>query len=160
MVCDSTCSGRSEGSPGTMHLPRGLASVAAVMALAVMNLASSYLRGPFAHLRIVLRDNAPPNSQAVPRMVRVDVHDRATIARLVRAINSLQDFHGEPVTCFGGLMSEGPAWLSFVRPNGTVVHAFELGPGVCLGLAVNGKRRLIDPNRVWPLIQALTAGRG
>jgi len=55
--------------------------------------------------------------------------------------------------CSGGLSLASPAWLSFVRPNGSVAHAYESGSGVCGGgLAVNGVGWMIDDGRVWNLI--------
>ena len=62
--------------------------------------------------------------------------------------------------CSGGRLNPpGPAWLSFVRPNRSVVHAFETGPGDCGGLAVNGVRWLTDSGAVWNQVLALTGGR-
>lgn len=53
----------------------------------------------------------------------------------------------------------GPAWLSFVRPNGSIVHVYEIGPGACGGPTVNGVRRITDEGTVWNLILAVTEER-
>jgi hypothetical protein len=114
--------------------------------------AASYLHGPFHQVRIALRQGTLQNGQPVWHVVRVKLVDQPTIGQLVDDINAIKEHYTASVNCFGGLSRTGPAWLSFVRPNGSVVHAFESGPGVCGGLAVNGVRWLIDPGRVWNLI--------
>ncbi|HZS94625.1 MAG TPA: hypothetical protein VFA78_07500 [Chloroflexota bacterium] len=79
------------------------------------------------------------------------------------AINAARGYHTAPFTCVGGFSRTGPAWLSFVRSDGAVVHAYEVEPGECGGLAVNGVRWLIDRGSAWnPIarIVRVSAGRG
>ncbi|HEX6510545.1 MAG TPA: hypothetical protein VF221_23195 [Chloroflexota bacterium] len=120
--------------------------------------ARSYLRGPFRNMRISLRQAVMQRGQPVSHVSHANLHDGPTIARLVGAINAIKEFHTVSGLCLGGLGLTGPAWLSFVRPDGSVVHAFETGPGVCGGLAVNGARWLIDGGQVFNLIQRLVRG--
>lgn len=119
--------------------------------------AASYLHGPFVKLRVALGSGVRLRT---PRVSHLTVLDRRAISRLVSAINRLTGYHTDLPLCSGGGASSGPAWLSFVRRNGSVVHAFEGAPGVCGGLAVNGVRWLIDTGSVWNQINALAGGRG
>lgn len=121
--------------------------------------ASSYLRGPFSQVRIVLR-TAPVDGSGPARYVRVTVGARPAIVQLVRAINAIRGRRSVLPVCAGGVGGSGPAWLSFVKANGTMVHAFERGPGACNGLAVNGIRWLTDDGPVWQAVLTLTRGRG
>lgn len=121
---------------------------------------SSYLRGPFSAVRITLRMPQVRTDQASSRYARATIVDRTAIVRLVRAINAIRGHRTAPVMCVGGVGGAGPAWLSFVKANGTIVHAFEIGPGACGGLAVNGTRWLTDGGAVWNAIVALTQGSG
>jgi hypothetical protein len=94
-------------------------------------------------------------------MVHTVVTNRRMIARLVGAIDGISAAYAVPTACFGVLLTTGLAWLTFVRADGSQVHSFEAGPGVCGGgLAVNGFRWLLDPGPVWSLILRLTMGRG
>lgn len=123
--------------------------------------ASSFLHGPFTEIRIALQRSPVGNEPIKPYVVHTTMQERASIAHLVRAINAIMGYHSTAVVCMGGpARTVGPAWLSFVRPNGTVVHAYESGPGVCGGLAVNGLGWLIDPGFVWNEVLSLTGGRG
>lgn len=153
----------------TVEMSYGLApSGATYIAYAVEDVtypprpARSYLHGPFRRVRIALQHNSPEGAQK--RYVsRITIADRTAISRLVTAVNAIRDYHTAPFTCFGGLMRTGPAWLTFVRPDSSAVHAFDEGPGACLGLAVNGARWLIDPGLVWKMITIdvhAAAGRG
>jgi hypothetical protein len=113
--------------------------------------ARSYLRGPLTRVAIALQHSSPQPGQR-PWVSHTAVVDRASITQFVGAINALDGYHTRPFVCTGGFTRTGPAWLTFLRPNGAVVHAFEEGPGECLGLAVNGVRWLIDRGRVWNLM--------
>jgi hypothetical protein len=115
---------------------------------------ASYLHGPFSQVRITLRRAVIKEGQPLWHVERRTVSATPTIARFVRSINAVSEYHTVSGVCMGGLSLVGPAWLSFVRPNGSVVHAYENGPGWCGGLAVNGFRWLIDPGSVWALIGA------
>jgi hypothetical protein len=122
--------------------------------------AASYLRGPFTQVRVALGHNVLQNGNFVQHVVHTTVRDRAAIRRLVSAMNNARGYHTVAPTCVGGGPGRtGPAWLSFVRPNGSTAHAFDLGAGACLGLAVNGKRWLIDMGAVWKQIQQLAGGK-
>jgi hypothetical protein len=116
--------------------------------------ARSYLHGPFSEVRIALQRNPSPLGHPASHVVHTTTVNRPAIVQLVRAINAIKDYYTAPVTCAGGFRSAGPAWLSFVRPNGSMVRAYEDGPGACGGLAVNGVRWLIDPGKVWNLIRS------
>jgi hypothetical protein len=122
--------------------------------------AASYLHGPFTQVRIARRRprNILPNSSLVQRVVHTTVRDRTEIRRLVSAINSVGGYHTVPALCLGGGAARfgGPAWLAFIRPDSSAVHAYEIGPGACLGLAVNSRRWLIDTGVVWKQILRLT----
>jgi len=117
--------------------------------------AASYLHGPFSQVRIALDRGIIRPGHPVERIIHTVVLDRPTIARLVHAINAIRGYRTVMPMCLGGLSLTGPAWLTFVRPSGSVVHAYESGPGACLGLAVNGVRWLLDPGRVWNLITSV-----
>ena len=116
---------------------------------------ASYLRGPFSQVRIALNRGIIRPGHPVERIIHTVVLDRPTIARLVHAINAIRGYRTVMPMCLGGLSLTGPAWLTFVRPSGSVVHAYESGPGECEGLAVNGVRWLLDPGRVWNLITSV-----
>lgn len=119
----------------------------------------SYLHGPFVALRIALQRGALRQQGSPTRhVVHLTVTNRRLIAQFVRAINGLTGYFTVPGVCSGGLSLVGPAWLTFVRPHGPAAHAFESGPGVCGGLAVNGVRWLIDDGRVWGLITRVAGG--
>jgi hypothetical protein len=45
---------------------------------------------------------------------------------------------------------------SHPRADGSVAHAYELGPGWCGGLAVNGVGWMVDSGKVWKQILALS----
>lgn len=124
--------------------------------------AASYLHGPFTQLRIALGRSVLQNGSFVQHVIHVTVRDRTAIGRLVSAINSVGGYHTVSGVCVGGGPSRiGPAWLSFMRRNGSTAHAYDAGLGICLGnLAVNGKRWLIDTGAVWTQILALSGGRG
>lgn len=125
--------------------------------------ARSFLRGPFARVRVAA-GYTPHVAGRRPHTIHVVVADRRTISALVTAVNKAADYHTAPIECIGaGLRTIGPAWLSFVRPNGTAVHAYEQGPGKCFGLAVNGVRWLVDRGQAWQLIEKIvrmSGGRG
>jgi hypothetical protein len=126
--------------------------------------ASSYLQGPFAQIRIALNRGAfegPRGGRLVWRTSRVTITDRAAISRLVGAINGITKRRTVLLTCPGPQRLTGPAWISFIRPGGSVVHAFENGPagGCGGGLALGGVRWLADNGNVWNQIVRLS-GRG
>lgn len=116
----------------------------------------SYLHGPFSQVRTALRRAVMKKGQPVWHTERRVVTARPIIARFVQTINAITEYHTVSGVCSGGLSLVGPAWLTFVRSDGSVVHAFESGWGWCGGLAVNGFRSLIDPGSVWELINAET----
>lgn len=123
--------------------------------------AKSYLHGPFSEVRIAVRRGVMQNAQPVWHVVNTTVLDRPTIVHLVKAVNAIKDYHTASGICLGGFSLNGPVWLSFIRPHGSVVHAFESGPGGCGGLGVNGVRWLVDRGRVWNLVMAISrAGAG
>jgi hypothetical protein len=126
--------------------------------------AASYLHGPFTQVRIAYPIDRtgnifddPPSTVAVEHMV---IHDRGDIKRLVTAINSLTDiyqprFPGASVITAPNRLD---VRLSFIRANGSVVHAWTAGDGG--PLVVNGARPLADAGnrqaaRVWPVIEDL-----
>jgi hypothetical protein len=120
--------------------------------------AAARIHGSFVQLRIAL-SRSGQGSPGPARTVHAVVTNRRVIARLVGVIDGISAAYTVPTTCFGGLRTTGPAWLTFVRADESQVHAFEAGPGVCGGLAVNGFRWLLDPGTVWSLILPLTTGR-
>jgi hypothetical protein len=121
--------------------------------------ASSYLHGSFSQVRIALQRGSIQQGGYVPHVGHDTVIDGGAIKHLVKLINAVSGYHTVSPLCSGGLSLVGPAWLSFIRPDGTVVHAFESGPGECGGLAVNGVRWLTDEGAVWKQILTL-GGRG
>jgi hypothetical protein len=122
--------------------------------------AAARIHGLFVQLRIALSRSGRSGAGSA-RRVHAVVTNRGVIARLVGAIDGISAAYTVPTSCFGGLRTTGPAWLTFARADGSQVHAFEAGPGVCGGgLAVNGFRWLLDPGTVWSLILRLTMGRG
>jgi hypothetical protein len=116
--------------------------------------AAARIHGPFVRLNIALGRYDPA------RTIHAIVADHQVIARFVKSIDSIKAAFSVPTVCFGGLATTGPAWMTFVRADGSTVHAYETGPGACGGLAVNGFRWLLDPGKVWSLILRVTAGRG
>jgi hypothetical protein len=114
-------------------------------------------------LRIANGESGVPWLAQTPRnVVHTLITNRQTIARVVAAIDAITSAFAVRSVCFGqqrGPGSVGPIWITFVRRNGTKVHAFEFGPGQCGGLAVNGFRWLLDPDTVWPLITPLARGQ-
>jgi hypothetical protein len=116
--------------------------------------AGSYLHGPFRQMRITLDRTTMQRGRPVRHTVRRTLTAVPTIDRFVRDINAITEYHTVSGFCSGGLSLVGPAWLSFVRPGGSVVHAFESGPGGCAGLAVNGFRWFIDRGSLWTQIRA------
>jgi len=122
---------------------------------------ASYLHGPFVvvHLALGLR-SVGSDSRLVNHVRHVTLRDRSAIQALVRAINripTLEVFPKVAILCpQGAAVHTGPAWLSFVRPDDTIIHAFESGPGVCGDLAVNGTRWMLDHGAVWEQIMRLT----
>lgn len=127
--------------------------------------ASSYLHGPFTQLRIALNHGVfegPHRGRLVWRTSRVTITDRAAIGRLITAMDGIKKRRTVVLTCPGPQRLTGPAWISLIRSNGSVVHAFEDGPagGCGGGLAINGVRWLADPGTVWNQIVRLSRGRG
>lgn len=122
--------------------------------------ARSYLHGPFTRLQIALQRSTSSAGQSAPHVIHVAVLDRPVIRQLVAAINRIKEYRAIAPVCFGAVRLTGPAWLSFVRADGTVVHAYEIGPGACGGLAVNGVRWLTDGGQVWKRILVLAGGQG
>ncbi|HZU13364.1 MAG TPA: hypothetical protein VFB58_11040 [Chloroflexota bacterium] len=130
--------------------------------------AASYLHGPFVVLHIAFGQTRVTPRGYVTHVRHVTVLDRSTIRRLVAAIDSLRDYRdytAAPLACHpgGGGPSTGPFWLAFIRPNGSVVHAYDggAGSGQCaFGLAVNGVRWLQDTGIVWNQLLRLAGGRG
>lgn len=111
---------------------------------------ASYLHGPFSRVNIAYRLSPSAPSAQTAHIIHLSITDPATIHRLVRRINSLTDilagFRSGPS---GG--GDGPAWLTFVRPDGRHIGVFD----TVLGLQVQHTRTLFDGNRVWPLISRL-----
>lgn len=121
--------------------------------------AASFLRGPFVELRIALAHNTVRNGKDVSYVVHRVVDDESAIGRLVAAVNAIKDYWTVPVLCFGEpWQGPTPAWMSFVRPDGSVVRGYEIGPGRCNGLAVNHVRWLTDDGAVWNLLHRLAKG--
>lgn len=113
--------------------------------------ASSYLRGRFREVRIALQVNDYGRSSVRHHVVYKTVTNKEAIVSLVQAINALDVPWTNRFARTGG-GGNGPAWLSFVRPDGRQVHAYELGGAE---LSVNGSRPLADDGRVWREITAL-----
>jgi hypothetical protein len=126
--------------------------------------ARSYLHGPFSALNMAVQHNYQAQR---PRstIVHVVVHNRQAIRRLVSAIDEMTGYQTVVGVCFGGIERPppiAPVWLSFVRPDGAVVHAFADGAGGPCGggFAVNGVRWLISGASAWKQILHLArAGR-
>jgi hypothetical protein len=120
----------------------------------------SYLHGPFTQLHISLRQTTLGAAQPTSRVVTFSVSSQPVIRRLVATINAIRGYRTVLPVCYGGGPGgPSPAWLSFVKPNGTVIHAYEIGPGACGGLAVNHVRWMTDGGAVWKQIQALAKGQ-
>ncbi len=113
--------------------------------------ASSYLRGPFSAVHIALRRSMVQKGQLVSHIVRSTVIARPLITQLVQSINALTGYYTVSGNCRGGLRLVNPAWLSFVRRDGSVAYAYE-SQGCGEGLSVNGVGWLMDDGRVWNLI--------
>jgi len=110
---------------------------------------ASYLHGPFTQVNIAYGHSPFALPSQMAHIIHLSITDPATIHRLVRRINSLTDI-------LAGLRSrpsggDGPAWLTFVRPDGRHIGVFD----TVLGLQVQHTRTLFDGNRVWPLISRL-----
>jgi hypothetical protein len=121
--------------------------------------ASSYLHGPFRSVRIALQVTSLRQGRLVPVVTHTTVLDPSAIRRLVRAINRVRTVRSVVYPCPGGGPGPGPAWLTFVRPNRTVIHAFELS--ACEGLTVNRVGWIDDPGAgAWRQIISLTRPRG
>jgi hypothetical protein len=123
------------------------------------------IHGPFTQLRLALQVYGSQGSTTQVKTVHAAITDRQTISKVVRAIDGITAAYRARTVCFGGGggglgTNLGPVWLTFIRPNGSKVHAFEDGPGECGGLAVNGFRWLLDPDAVWSLVLPLAQGRG
>jgi hypothetical protein len=116
--------------------------------------AASYLRGPFSEIRIAYSFNDYSHPQTIHHIVHFSVRDRAAIRRFVLAINAITDVLAG--TYKGGGITNGPAWLSFVRPDGRVVHVW----ANVLSLQVNHTRTLHNSPRVWSLITGLVYHQG
>jgi hypothetical protein len=113
--------------------------------------AGSYLHGPFRELRIAYQFNSYTTPNGSHHTVHVAIDNRAAIGRLVRAINGLK-YVFVPSRLGGGGGGNGPAWLAFIRPNGTRVHVF----AASIALQVGHTRTLADDSQhVWNLITAL-----
>lgn len=113
--------------------------------------ASSYLHGPFSTVRIALSRTVMQHGQPVSHIVRNTVIGRPLITQFVQSINSITGYYTVSGNCRGGRSLVGPVWLSFVRPDGSVAHAYE-SQGCGEGLSVNGVGWLMDDGRVWNLI--------
>lgn len=128
--------------------------------------AASYLHGPFVAVRIAFGQVDVTQRGYSLHVAHTTLLDRVAIHRLVTAINALREYRDYPsaIPCAGGGgPATGPFWLSFVRPNGSVVHAYADGPGYAAcggGLAVNGVRWLMGAGGVWHQLLNLAGGRG
>jgi hypothetical protein len=125
--------------------------------------AKSYLHGPFVDLKMAVLHGAYLSGRLQKTTTHLDVRDRAAIGRLVSAINRIKLYQSVTGFCVGGGGGgnfTGPAWLSFIRPDGTTVHAYADGPGgACFGgFAVNGARWLIGAVDAWNQVLALAGG--
>jgi hypothetical protein len=125
---------------------------------------SSYLRGPVDHpyvqVRIALKRGTFRNGQEVVTVTHRTVTGRPALARLVTVIDRIRSSRSVRTFCPGPLQLTGPAWLTFIRADGSRAHAFEMGPGMCGGLSVNGAGWMIDPGVVWRQILGLSGVRG
>lgn len=121
--------------------------------------ANSYVHGPYAQLRLAFTVFTVTGNSRHARVVHTVITNQMAIARLVHAINGLTEYQTVPGLCVGGGGGTSgvstPIWLSFVRPDGSIEHAFYGGEGACGGLAVNGYRWLIDQGQVWGVLQTL-----
>lgn len=119
----------------------------------------SYLRGPFSEVRIALKRGSLIHVRETVHVINTTVLNEHAIQKLVSAINSIKDRRTVSGVCFGrpaGGRLFGPAWLTFVRADGSTVHAVDTGPGACGGgLTVNGVRGLVDTGSVWNQIITL-----
>ena len=110
---------------------------------------ASYLHGPFSRVNIAYGLSPSEPSGQAAHIIHLSIATPATIRRLVTRINSLTDI-------LAGLRSrpsggDGPAWLTFVRPNRRHIGVFD----TVLALQVQHTRTLFDGDRVWPLISRL-----
>jgi hypothetical protein len=122
----------------------------------------AYLHGPFVLLNIAVRYSWREIGRVKARVEHLTVRDRATIARLVRAINRRRTLPTIHTPCTGGGVGSTPVpfpeWLSFVRADGSKQHVVYYDP--CNGYYIHGIW-LDDPNgTIWGLILALAGGRG
>lgn len=125
--------------------------------------ARSYLHGPFVELKIAVQHNSQtqrPHSTIVHLVVR----NGSAIRSLVSAIDEMTGYQTVIGICYGGVGPPppiAPVWLSFLRPDGTVVHAFANGAGGPCGggFAVNGVRWLIGGVSAWNQILSLAGAR-
>lgn len=121
----------------------------------------SYLHGPFVQLRLAQSIYLHEQTKVEVRTIHTTVQARPIIRRLVQAINGIRGYRTVLGLCAGGGPGQGgPIWLTFVRANGSMVHAYESGPGACGGLAVDGVRWLTDRGAIWDLLHSLIGGRG
>lgn len=120
----------------------------------------SYLRGPFSEVRIALKRSSLIHVRETVHVINTTVLNKHAIQKLVSAINSIKDRRTVSGVCVGrpaGGRLFGPAWLTFVRADGSTVRAVDNGPGACGGgLTVNGVRGLVDTGSVWNQIISLT----
>lgn len=122
-----------------------------------------YLHGPFASLHIALEYRNRENGGIRAWVVHVTVRDPAAIRRLVHAMNHARRVGFVLMPCPGGGVLRGvipgPAWLSFVRGDGHVVHAWQTSP--CGGYGVNSADWLEHSDAlIWSMILSLVGGRG
>lgn len=124
---------------------------------------SSYLRGPsdrsYVRVHIALRRNSFHQGREIVTVTHVTVTEHRAIARLVTAIDHIQGSRSVRNFCPGPMQRVGPAWFTFIRTDGSRVHGFEMGPGVCGGLSVNGAGWMIDRGAVWKQILELSGVR-
>ncbi len=91
--------------------------------------ARAYVHGQFSRVSIVLKRFSIVQGKTVPHISRVTMQCSGAIHQLVGTINAIEDYRTAFGVCSGGLSLAGPAWLAFIRPNGSSEHAFEVGPG-------------------------------
>jgi len=113
---------------------------------------ASYLHGPFTRVNIAYGRSPFALPSQMAHIIHLSIIAPATIRRLVRRINSLTDILAGFRSGPSGV--DGPAWLTFVRPDGRHIGVFD----TVLGLQVQHTRTLFDGNRVWPLISRLVKG--